>query len=347
MQLPAQTFEVAEQRGARRGLVRVAAGEHDAVARAVLQRDAPLPAPVVRHRTGQRHGRAGGFRLHGDGAVVEQPLRPVLVFHAHRLAQQQRAEARAVDEQVALDARARIQHERGDVARGRVCVDARDLRFDALRAEVFGKAPQVAGVARGVQVVGVVDALVRQVAEAFFLRRHELQAVIAVVAREAAVAALEPEVLEAGRPVVGAGHAERVDVVFPARAPAFEADAQLERGLCRGHEFLLADVEQAVEVHEARDRRLAHAHGSDVVRFDELDVDDLAKGARQRRRGHPAGRAAAGDDDAADRAAAVRLVFVVHVSTPGLYCLSFYLLIRRSSWPRRMRAPSSSSGDSA
>ena len=53
------------------------------------------------------HGSRHGFGLHRDGAVVEQPVRPVLVADVQRLADQQAAEAGAVDEQVALDVRAR------------------------------------------------------------------------------------------------------------------------------------------------------------------------------------------------------------------------------------------------
>jgi hypothetical protein len=148
------------------------------------------------------------------------------------------------------------------------------------------------------------------VAEAVLARGRQFQAVVAVVAGQAALHALVPEVLEAGGPVVGAGQAEGVDIVLAARAPALEADAQLEGGVGGGHEFLLADVEQAVEVDQARDGRLAYAHGADLVGFDQGDVEHLAERARERRRGHPAGRAAAGDDDAAHLLVGLHNVFL-------------------------------------
>ena len=54
---------------------------------------------------------AHGGGLRGQRAVVEQPLRPVGVAHAQRLADQQGAEAGAVDEQVALDDLPILQHQ--------------------------------------------------------------------------------------------------------------------------------------------------------------------------------------------------------------------------------------------
>jgi hypothetical protein len=52
------------------------------------------------------------------------------------------------------------------------------------------------------------------------------------------------------------------------------------------------------------------------VGLDQRDVEHLAEGARQRRRGHPAGGAAAGDHDAADG-----LVLLFH----DVSCLCFLI----------------------
>jgi hypothetical protein len=57
-------------------------------------------------------------------------------------------------------------------------------------------------------VKGVVHAAARQVREAALERGAQLEAVVAVVARELAFAALEPEMLETRRPVILAGGAE-------------------------------------------------------------------------------------------------------------------------------------------
>ncbi len=76
----------------------------NAVAGAVLERDAPLPAGRVRGGAG-----IGGevFRArarHRECAVAGQPVRPVLVADAERVGDQQAAKAGAIDEQVARDA---------------------------------------------------------------------------------------------------------------------------------------------------------------------------------------------------------------------------------------------------
>jgi hypothetical protein len=271
-----------------------------------------------------------------DRAVAEQPARPVLVRHAHGLAQQQAAKAGTVDEQVALDLGTRIEPERGDVAAGRIGAHGLDLAFDAAHPEALAEAAQEARVQAGVQVVSVVHAAARQVGEAALLRGAQLETVIAVVAGQAALAALEPEVLEARGPVVGAGQAERMDVVLAHVAPVLEADAKLERGLGRGHELLLVDLKQLVEVHQGRDGGLANADGADRVRFDQRDLEPLAERFGDAGSGHPAGGAATGDDDAPYRFAIVLL---------HLELLQRFSLLSRCA--RRLRVISSSSGPSA
>src|SRR3546814_14906481 len=74
-----------------------------AVAGAVLERDAPLPARAVRGRTGEGIGRPDIGGRHRDRAVGGQPARPVLIARAKLFLDQQAAKARTVDKQVARD----------------------------------------------------------------------------------------------------------------------------------------------------------------------------------------------------------------------------------------------------
>ena len=159
-----------------------------------------------------------------------------------------------------------------------------DLAFDALDAVALAELAQELGVQAGVDVERVVHAAARQMREAVLLGRFELQAIVAVVAGQVALAALQPEMLEAGGPVVLAGDAEGMNVVLFQVAPVLEADAELERALGRGHEFLLVDVEQAMKGDQRRNGRLADADGADLVGLDQLDVQDLARASSTSRR---------------------------------------------------------------
>jgi hypothetical protein len=100
--------------------------------------------------------------------------------------------------------------------------------------------------------------------------------------------------------MVFAGDAEGMHVVLPYVAPVLEADTELEGALGRRHELLLVDVEQSMERHQRGNGRLANADGSDFIRLHQFDVEHFAKRLGQPRRDHPAGGAAAGDDDFAD-----------------------------------------------
>src|SRR5690606_28125268 len=126
-----------------------------AVAGPVLQRNAPLPACAMRGAAGERIGRGDIGGRDGDGPVDREPVAPVLVADAERLADQQGAEARAVDEQVALDALAAFELDRRDVAAFAVAMDADDATLMPPRAMRLGAAAQETGVESGVEVEGV------------------------------------------------------------------------------------------------------------------------------------------------------------------------------------------------
>ncbi len=213
--------EVAFQHRPRTVLVHVTVGIHDAVPHPVLQRNAPHPAGLIGARTGVGHRRAHRFGLHRQRAVGEQPARPIVAAHAQRLADQQASEAGAIQEQVAFHPRAVLQRQCGEETAFRIGLHLADAAFDARDAEAFAEAAQEARVQPGVQVVGVIHAAIGQVREAAFLRRTQFQAVVAEVARHAALLLLQPEMLKPGAPVIGAGMTEGMDVMPVHVAPVF------------------------------------------------------------------------------------------------------------------------------
>ena len=300
--------DIAHQPRQRRLARQVAAAPHDAVAGAMLERDAPLPSRIVRGRARERHRRADVGGLHRDGAVARQPVRPVVVAGVERALDQQRAEAGAVEEQVARDPLPALERQRGDVAALAVQLDRRDLPLDPAYAVAFRHAAQEGGVERAVELIGVVDPVARQVRELPRLRRAQLQAVIVVGPGVALCAGVQPEMLEAGGPVILAGRAEGVEVAAVGCLPPVEADAQLERRLGGAHELRLVDAEQAVVRHERRDRALADADGADRLRFDQRHLHRAPHRARDGGGGHPAGGASPGNDDAAEQGAADAVV---------------------------------------
>src|SRR5690606_1859837 len=107
-----------------------------AVADPVLQRDAPAPAGW--------HGGSGGVRRNlvrdmrtgqRSRAVAGQPLRPILPLLAERAADQQRAKARAIDEQVSGDLLPAFEHQGGYVAAFRILAHLDYAPFDPLDAD--------------------------------------------------------------------------------------------------------------------------------------------------------------------------------------------------------------------
>ena len=207
---------------ARAGLVirPVSRTEHHAVANPVLQRDAPLPPRLARNGAGVGFRRFHGFGLHGNGAVARQPVSEVLVPDVERLFDQEAPEPRAVDEQVACDALPGLQSEGRDEAALRILLHAFDAAFLAHRTVLLGHAAQERRVERRVEVIRVVEPPVRQHGETVLPGGRPLLAVLAELPADPPLPALEPEVLEARRPTVLPGPAERVDVVTAEVAPA-------------------------------------------------------------------------------------------------------------------------------
>ena len=225
---------------------------------------------------------------------------PVVVTGIERLLDQQAAEAGAIDEQVAFDDLARLQADRGDIACVRILLDEFDLAFLPHGAVFLGQAAQELRVQRCVDVVGVVQPQARHDRELVLHRGGPFVAIFAELASDAHLQAFQPEMLETRRPTVLAGPTEGMDIVLVDVAPAFELDAELEGALGRLEEILLLDLDQIVKGDQRRDGRFADADRADLFGFHQGDVQRLAEQPRQGRGGHPAGGAAAGDDNLVD-----------------------------------------------
>ena len=247
-------------------------------------------------------GLAHGGRLHGHGAVAGQPVGPVLVAHAQGLAQQQRAKACAVDEEIALDEAAVFHAQRGDIAIAAsagfrsVLEHLGDLALDTLGATGLAHGAQKSRVATGIKVVGVVQPVVLNMSEAVGESGDGLGVVVGVGPDQAFGAAFQPEVLETSAPVIVTRGAEGVEVVLPNVLPVLEIDAELEGGVRGRHELRLVDAEQVVEGVQCRDRRLAHADGADFLGLHQLDIELLAQQLAHEGGHHPAGSTSASDD---------------------------------------------------
>src|SRR3546814_3202524 len=94
--------------GVGRGIRNVSARISVAGASPRGQVDSPVPAARLRGGDGMRRDRAdlaGVGNLHRQRAIAEQDVIAVLECDAQRLAEQHRAKARAIDEQIALEDR--------------------------------------------------------------------------------------------------------------------------------------------------------------------------------------------------------------------------------------------------
>src|SRR5437868_8651420 len=98
---------------------------------------------------------------------------------------------------------------------------------------------------------------------------------------------------------VAADLAEAVDVVFTRRSPIDKLDPELEGRLALADHLQRVDAGECNEVADVGNSRLAYPDRSDLVGFDQPDLD-LAQPLREHRGGHPSGRAAADDRHFAD-----------------------------------------------
>ena len=101
--------EVGEQQLLGRLVVDMLARIDEAVAGAVLERNAPLPSRLARRRPRIGSERIGARAGHRHRPVAGQPVAPVLVTGLQRLLDQQSAKARAVDEEIGRDPCGRLR----------------------------------------------------------------------------------------------------------------------------------------------------------------------------------------------------------------------------------------------
>ena len=293
-----------DQRRARRLFVLKAAREDIAVADPVLERDAPAPTRLRRGRTGE--GRAADLRRarRRPGPIAGQPVRPVVIAHAQRLADQQAAQPRTVDEEVAGDDLSIRQRQRSDVSAVVMPFDRRDHTLDPGDARAFGEPAQVARVEPGIEVIGIaqrrqqrasIGHRSREAAGARGLRGQR----IGFGGRGIAIGARADQAVEEHRAVARRPErAEGVEVAAALAVPADELDAELHRRLGLGHELALVQADDLVEPVDRWDRRLADPDRPDRVGFDQGDGGSLPRQrARQSRGGHPARCAPAKDHD--------------------------------------------------
>src|SRR5205085_6187418 len=126
-----------------------------AVADPVLERDAPLPAGGAGGGAGEGEQGLGPLGRDGDGAVAGQPVAPIVELDTHRLAEEEGAEARAVDEQLALHPPVVVEPHRADVSGLRIALDVDDPPLDPLDPARFGVAAEELAVEAGVEMEGV------------------------------------------------------------------------------------------------------------------------------------------------------------------------------------------------
>ena len=132
--------DVAQQGLARGFLARMAARVDVADAAAGRQTDVPGPARFLRGGDGLRGHRSIGRverHLHGERRIAKEDVAAILEADAEGLADEQRREAAAIDEQVAGDLAGLPRQHALDIAR-LTLFDLHDVREHMADAELFG-----------------------------------------------------------------------------------------------------------------------------------------------------------------------------------------------------------------
>jgi len=299
-------IEVGEQQRAGLVFAHEVAAIDMAIAGAVLQRDAPLPAgrPGIGLRV--RAHRLGPDTGHGDGTIARQPTAPVVETRLQRTFDQQPAKARAIQEQVAFDALAAVHLHRFDEAVGGAQLHVHHLAFAAAHAALLGIAAQEPTIKPGIEMIGIADTANRGIAHLVHAAKspafggNGIERIVPQTAVAAGALAAQPVVVKRQRPERHPCFAEGMQVRIADTAPIVELDAELECALRRAQHFVFIQTEKRIDQPDLWDGGLADTDDADLLGLDQADTQLLAHGLGEACRGHPAGGTATDDDDVAN-----------------------------------------------
>jgi len=170
----------------------------------------------------------------------------------------------------------------------------------------LGVAAQILGVELGVEVIRITQVRRRRArhprigkTETILLGDDFGQAVLADPVRMPVCATMQPILMKIEPVDVDAVKAEGMKVTRAGSRPVDELDAELEGRLGGAHERGFDDAQEQIELQHVGNRRFPDADDADLFRLDERERNIVRfEHARQGRRRHPAGGAAAYDDDA-------------------------------------------------
>src|SRR5438270_10906813 len=150
-------IEVLQQDDHRLVVAHESAAVNVAVAGAMLQRNAPLPARLARG-----HTRVGRWRLYflawnRSRPVQRRPVGPILKPGTERAPDQQPTKARAIDEQITRYRRAAFQADAFHESALAVLLHFDDLALDAPRAAALGVVAQVSRLHPRIELIGMDD----------------------------------------------------------------------------------------------------------------------------------------------------------------------------------------------
>ena len=117
-----------------------------------------------------------------------------------------------------------------------------DFTFDARHAAGLCHGAEVTTVRRGVEMIGVIELMLRHNAESIRLGGFQLCAIFAVFAGQPFLFAAHPEMLKATSPAPSTGIAEGVNVVVALMKPILEPNAELESAVSELDKVGLGDL---------------------------------------------------------------------------------------------------------
>ena len=172
---------------------------------------------------GSGSGRGSGSRRGGGAdaptALLEAGGPPLGLEQVQRLLDKQASKARAVDKKIAFKCLPACGCNTFNVTTFRLEVCLSNFAFMSNRTVFFGELSQEFGVEAGVNVIGIVQTMLRRDREFILLRRKQLIAVLAIVLSETLALGFQPKMLKASRPTILTGHAKGVNIILTNIAP--------------------------------------------------------------------------------------------------------------------------------